>query len=218
MSDLQDFTFYKVNASLLIALETASPILGTGSLKMAHNNAAGLHYANGVRAAGNKAFPSGRVRFLARLDGFGLGTVLGFAFNQSQPDLTSSGTAYLFYWSVSNVNTTHQLQIARCTAGIPTRTTLFTGPNFTLNAGVTTALECSWVTDLVNLGGIRFSVKQGSATNYSDLADVAGLTNVLTTTTLLTTSVGEGPAWYGGPTTQFNFLWDSMSCVPLIIG
>lgn len=216
MSDLDDFTFYKSDPAVLVALDTATPIQGTGSLKMAHNNAP-TSYVNGVRNTGNKAFPSARVRFLCRVDGFLLNTFLGFAFNQSQANLTSSGTGYLFRWLISNIGTTHKLQIVRCTAGIPTVTMVFESPNFTWAVDTTMALECSWVVDLVTLGGIRFNVKRGTALDFSDLADVQGLTNVLATTNLQTTSVGEGPAFWGGSTTQFNFFWDAMSCVPLLV-
>jgi hypothetical protein len=216
MSDLDDFTVYKSDAVILVALETLAPIRGTGSLRIYPNSPAS-RYVNMVRATGNKAFTSGRVRFLCRVDGFLAGAFMGFAFQQSQADLTTSGTAYLFQWLISNTSNFQQLQIHRCTAGLPTSTQLFASPNFPWNTNVTMALECTWIVDLVNLGGIRFNVKRGSAEDFSDLADVAGLTNVLTTTNLLTTSVGEGPAWWGGTTNQHNYLYDSMSCVPLLV-
>lgn len=216
MSDLDDFTFYKSDPAILVALETSTPLVGTGSLRM-YRNLAASGRANGVRATGNRAFTSGRARWLCRVNGFLLGDCIGFAFNQSYVDVTSTGTGYNCYWSISNNASLHTLRLDRMTSGLVTGVNLAASPAFAWAIDTTMALEVSWVVDLVNLGGIRFNVKRGAAPDFSDLVDVANLTNVLVTTNLHTTSMGEGPAWSGGPTNQYSALFDSVSCVPLVV-
>jgi len=219
MSDLDDFTFHKSLAGLFVGLETAAPLRGTGSLKM-HRNGQPAGYVSSVRNTGNKAFTTGRVRFLCQASGFASNTSIGFCFQMSQANLTgAAGTGYWFRWFIGASSTTHTLRIDRLTSGlVQSFVNICLSPAFTLAVNTPMALECSWILDLVALGGIQFNVQRGSALDYSDLAPVSGMTGVVSSTSVLQTSVGEGPAWQADVTTQHNFLWDDIHCVPLLVG
>lgn len=219
MSDLEDFTFYKDLPGLFVGLETTAPIVGTGSLKM-HRNGQPGGYVSSVRNTGNRAFTTGRVRFLCQASGFVANTSLGFCFQMSQPDLTGgAGTGYWFRWFVGSSNPTHTLRIDRLAEGLTQNiVNLCQSAAFTLAPNTPMALECSWILDLVELGGIQFTVKRGTLLDYSDLAPVSDMTGVISSTSVLQTSVGEGPAWQGGALTEYNFLWDDIHCVPLLVG
>ena len=205
------------DAALLVDLETETPITGTGSLRMAPGEAAS-RYVNAVASHGPESVRLGsralsvprRWLRVWRTAGLCLQSVAGRSDEQWRGVSVRLG----------DQRHCHAAPVAHCAlhdGSHYTHAPLRESP-FAWDMGVPMALECSWLIDLVTLGGIRFSVKRGAALDFSDLADVAGLTNLLATTDLLTTSVGEGPAWWGGATLASNYLWDSMRCVPLLVG
>ncbi|RPJ52448.1 MAG: hypothetical protein EHM21_00145 [Chloroflexi bacterium] len=195
-----------------------APILGTGSLKM-HVNGGTLGRVNGVRSAGPTGFTSGRARFLARLNGFEGNTSLGFVFQQSQLNMAEfTGQGYWFRWFVGSNQTNHTLRIDRLTQGMAQSTVpIAVSPAFTWLPDTVMALECEWVLDLPQLGGILFTARRGTQSDFSDLQAVTGMDHVLSTQNILQTSVAEGPAWYAPGFQGWSYLWDAMSCTQLIV-
>jgi len=216
---IADWEVYKANASQTFVVETSSPIHGSGSFKFNRGGTAG-QYENIRRLNTPRGFTSGRLRWLFKMPGtLLLNTYAGVAFQQGQADLTATGTAYYACIQISNSSSSHRLQIRQMTAGLPTTTQLFQSTSaFTATTGTVLSLEVQWVLDIASLGGIRFNMKRGTATDYSDLVDEPGIINQVSTTTVLQTSVGEGPASVLGTTTQVDHLYDRIHCVPLAVG
>jgi hypothetical protein len=217
---LADWEVYKADSSQTFVVETSSPIFGSGSFKFNRGGTAG-QYENIRRLNTPRGFTSGRLRWQFKVTTQLLNnTYAGVAFQQSQANLTgASGTGYFACMQISNSASSHRLQVRRISAGLPTTSMLFESTSaFTLNLNTTIALEIQWVLDIATLGGIRFNMKRGTLTDYSDLADEAGIINQVSTTTVYQTSVGEGPASILGTTTQVDHLYDRIHCVPLAVG
>lgn len=218
MSDLQAFTIYRANASMLVALDPTVPLLGTASLRINRNGTTG-QFANLVRLTSPRAFTSGRARWLIGARTLQTNDRIGFVCQQSQEDLTGgAGAAYaLNLLMASSGAGTWTPSLARMTAGLGTFTTLATGTNFTMAAAGKKALELTWILDQANLGGIQLQVKLGNNTDYSDLALDSAL-NIIVTSSVLTTSAGEGPHYNGLTTSGGDYLYDHFDVIPLIVG
>jgi len=219
MSDLTAFTFYKEDASMAVTLELSSPILNSGSLKINRNGTAG-RWVNGVRVNAPLGFTSGRARFLlGAKTALQTNDAIGFVFQQSQADLTlGAGSAYGFFTQVlSSGAGTWRPFLRKFTAGLGTGTTLATGTDYTAAVGTMRAVEVQWILDVANLGGIQLTVKMGSLSTFADLAVDAAL-NIIVTSSILTTSVGEGPYYVGIATSSGFYLYDHIECVPLLVG
>lgn len=215
MSDLQAFTFFKQDAGMTVAIDPIGPILGSGSLLLGPNGTAGRRI-NGIRANTPNSFTSGRARLLLEPVVIGTTEQIGFAFQLSQADLTGgSGLAYAFLL-VHSVSSTWLPRIYKMTAGVATSTLLATGTSRTVPINTTLAVEVQWILDIPNLGGIQITIKLGTATDYSDLVLDAAL-NILITSSVLTTSVGEGPCLNTNAGTG-SYRYDHFEVIPLLVG
>lgn len=74
----------------------------------------------------------------------------------------------------------------------------------TVVADTVYATELFWFYDIAQYGGIRFGVKWGSATDYTDLALVTGLETYIDTTAPFSTSANEGIGWADRGTSGTN--------------
>lgn len=223
MSDLTAFTTYMSVAGMFAGIDPLTPIDGSGSLSLHRNGTAG-RYCNMVRAQAPSAFTSGRIRFRCALKTLDTAAAqFGVLFQQSQADMTgASGSAYgvisLSQAGAGGVNT--NWTIRKYTAGLPTGSNLAIGNLVVFNAGVANvqSIEVTWILDLANLGGLRITVKRGVLRDFSDLVLEPNL-DIIVTSSVLTTSVGEGPCLaLGGTTDNRNPLLDTLSCVPLLVG
>src|SRR5262245_55543853 len=125
---LTDWEIYKANAGMIVAVETSTPIAGSGSFKINHGGTGGSGgiYANLRRATTPRGFTSGRARLcIKHTTQYITTTFAGFVFQQSQADLTASGTAYFAGVQWSNNDTLHRLNVWRLTAGLTARTLVF---------------------------------------------------------------------------------------------
>jgi hypothetical protein len=170
-----------------------SPAIGTGSINFGHGG-----YTTGggnivvTGASGRtKGITAGRLRTLIKpINWVGSDTTARLYCMQSNEDLTSSSDFYTVYFQNNN---TWQLQRVSggtlSSAGTFIKSGTWTYPG----SGNIRAVELSWFYDFSEFGGVRFTVKDGSATNYSDLADTGeGSFYDNQDGSHLTTSVAEG--------------------------
>ena len=213
MSDLSAFTIYKHDAGMTAAIDLVTPLLGSGSLLLGPNGTAGRRI-NMVRTTTPNSFTSGRARFLLGTTVVGSLDAFGFVFQLSQADLTgASGQAYAYYVEQAACSS-WQPKLAKITAGLATRTVLASGTTYT--ATTARAVEVQWLLDIPNLGGMQLTVKLGTALDYSDLVLDSAL-NILVSTSVLTTSVGEGPMLAASGSAG-SYRYDHFEVVPLIVG
>lgn len=219
MSDLSNFTIYKENAGMFAGIEVLQPLAGSGTLLM-HANGQGSTNINLARAIAPRAFTSGVARFLIGFTTANVNDQVGFAFQQSQEDLTNgTGSAYLAMFKAGSNGVNSQIQILRIAAGLQGAQTLIgTGALFTLAPNTPLAVEIRWLLDIAGLGGIQLTAKHSTSVDFTGLiTDV----NVVSTATVLQTSVTEGPYLKLGAsfsTGQFLFETANTDVVPLLVG
>ena len=219
MSDLTNFNIYKENAGMFAGIDVLNPLAGNGSLLM-HRNGQAFTKINLARSIAPRAFTSGVARFyvggkvqLIQSD------QVGFAFQQSQEDLTGGvGSAYLACLVLGTNGSNSSLQLFRCSAGLGTQTNLGTGTTFNAVLNTPIAVEITWILDIAQLGGIKLTLKHGTALDFTGLVtDV----NIVSTTTVLQTSVAEGPYMkhnLSSSNGQYLFETASTDVYPLLIG
>jgi len=216
---LSDFNIYRQHASITFAIDTVSPILGGGALRLA--SFASGQRANAIRNVAPNQFTSGRARWLCvkRTNPGASSDRLGVLFNTSQEDFSvgSGPTAYLACLVLTST-TTARFQLVRVNNGLPSLTDLTPSTqNFSLAVNTVVAVEVRWELSLANFNGFQFRLRRGSATDFSDLVDEPGGT-VVVTTNLLQTTVGEGPAIVAAASSPGDYRIDQMQVVPLILG
>jgi hypothetical protein len=177
---------------LLTVIDGSTVIVGAGSLRISNTNDMTPAMNGHCVYTGNKGFTRGRLRTLVKLPSGTTRTRAGIYCMASQADLTSLGSAYYACIQNDSFGGDRTLQLSKVTAGFdqePPGTTLgsVAHPAFTETA--TVALELEWVADAAVLGGTRLIVRQGSATDFSDLVDKIDITDV---SSPLVTSAGEG--------------------------
>jgi len=107
------------------------------------------------------------------------------------------GASYAVVFNNNTINATRTLSLVKFTNGIGDligggASMLATASNLVWNLATTYALEWSWYLDMASLGGMVLSVQFGTAVDFSDLAPVAGLTDILVSTAVLTNAVSVG--------------------------
>lgn len=220
---LSDFTIYKSDAGLTAGLYTTAPIAGAASLRMNQGTNPVTKRINMVRNVAPEGFTSGRVRYR-----FGVLTAeasvdifMGVCFQQSQENLTGgAGTAYGVMLNPTGGTNEYALVVIRLSAGLTNSPTILgTSSAFILTPGAANAqaFEISWELQTAPPVEMRFLVKRGTATDFSDLITML---DFVSSTTVLQTTVGEGPALVLRTTfsSPGDYLWDTMSAVPLTLG
>ena len=227
MSDLQAFTIFKANSGMTVAIDpiASDVISGSGSLRINRGGTTGQR-ANLARASSPTGFTSGRARFRIKTLGVGsLNDVWGLTFQMSQADMTTVGTQTAYFMGIQyQANGSFgNLVINRLSTGLANPTQLALGAQFALVADQRMTLEATWILDLQNLGGIRLFLKRGVLADYSDLVvepkNGGGTMDLVSTTTVLQTSVAEGPAvQFAFDTSPGDYLMKIDSVIPLIVG
>jgi hypothetical protein len=212
---LEGFTFYLATGGMATVIDPINVIAGTGSLRL-HRNGIAARFIEGEPTGSPKGFSSGIMRALLRPVTAQNGDWLGMIFQKSTADLTAgAGSAYGVGVQVISAGSTAQIQVLKFTAGLGTSTILYSGTTVSFTTSILVALKVTWRLDIARLGGIRVTLERGSASDFSSLTTEY---DTVLTTSLLTTSVGEGPALAlvttGSPG---DYLWDQTDAVPLII-
>jgi hypothetical protein len=179
---LSDWEVYKSSGSLGVAIDTATPLVGSGSLQMVLSLSTGRCNLR-LSSAHSRGFLKGKVRTLLQPNSAGTTLKMGLYCMASQADITTDGSFYRLMWYNGAV------RLDKPTSGIDHSPTELTSSAYSLSAGQTIALELEWAYDLAEWGGTRLVGRVGSATDFSDLAEVIAYTD---TSTPLSTSVGEG--------------------------
>lgn len=197
---LADFNAYKSNAGCLIAVNTLTPILGSGSFRFSTNGVSGAQQMSlvAIDPPYQHGVTEGRLRMLFRGAAFSSasGHYLGIAFMQSQEDLTGgAGSCYAWMARTSNTsNTLTHLSLRKFTSGVVSAGGTLIGSEIVLSPALALndvfALEVQWRLDIPELGGLEVIGRFGTATDYSDLTDQV---ETVITTSVLTSTVGEGP-------------------------
>ena len=205
---LSDWEFH-ASSGVTFSINLFTPIvsLGSGRLAMPDIGALTQTNINVTTASGRtRGVTRGKLRSLFRYDTLVTAAVLGLAFCQSRSDhdLTSNGTAYFAYLRQAD----SKLHISRMGPTNSTIAGFFGAPTFLDSGGfpfvpgnnVVFSLEVEWIVDIAELGGVAIFLRQGFATNFSDLTTVI---TVLDTSSPLTTSTSESvfagvPATFAG--------------------
>ena len=188
---LADWTF---TGSATASLESVSPAAPVGSKWLHLAVPSGVGFPLVAQAAPkDPPYPhgstEGRLRSILRYHSNVLNCRFGFACMQSQANLVSGGQAYAAV--LTRGVPSHYIDLIKITAGIASSTLIARSPLDLWSWGTTLTLEFAWKLDLANEGGIILHVRLGTATDYSDLAEVDNLTEVVVSTAVLTTTVGE---------------------------
>lgn len=206
---------YKSNASMFAGLYVTAPILGSSSLRM-HRNAQASQYINAGRNATPRAFTSGIAMIaVTRLTNV-TGDRFGYVFQQSQADLTGgAGSAYFVALEVTS-STQATLQLRKCNGGLATTALIATGATG-LDISTTLTLRVRWILDIPSLGGLWVRVDYGTDTNYATASWTASINETITSS-ILTTSVNEGPALaLTSAGSNGDYLWDHFDITPYVI-
>lgn len=175
LADWQQF-----NTNMTVSIETITPILNSGSLKMAQSAVNfRLNMLPSVASLRPHAFTKGALRTLIKPVSFTGLVRIGVTCMQSGRDVHNVGACYFAHLSNSS--------IVLGKGDLHVFTTLATVP-FTLTSGVVTALELQWLTLIDEISGVDLTVKTGVATDFSDLAEVI---HMVDTSTPLSVTQGE---------------------------
>lgn len=229
MSDIDQFTVYKQNASMAFVIDPQTPLLGSGSLRM-HRNGVSARFMHAIRSVGSRAFTSGRARFIVGCKARQNNDECGMAFMVSGDLTGGTGYCYICNLIIVNAGQAGLILYRSNNLGLTTLVQIVQGPSFTFTTGVTkVAVEVTWVQDPANLGGgnpaIQIIVKRGAdITDFSDLVTETGM-DVIETTNVITTTTGEGPCLRLAATSSLgDFLIEfppsggSPAVQPLIVG
>lgn len=181
-----DWDVYNVAAT--VNIDVASPIVGTGSLRLADPDIASAraNLVPKITSALPHALLKGKMRQLVKVVAKGGGGMFGIAAMQSARDLTAAGTAaYLGVLLPAN----GVVRILKVTNGLEFQTVLASA-TYAMDEGGIYAIELEWVVDVVELGGTRLIMRTGTALNFSDLVEVLSYTDI---SAPLITTLGEGP-------------------------
>ena len=212
--NVEGFTFYLATAGMFAGIDPINHIVGSGSLRL-HRNAIAARFITGEPTNAPKGFTSGTMRALYRPVTPVSNDWVGMCFQKSTADLTAgAGQAYGAGLVVSG--SFANLEICKFTAGLGTRSAIVSSsPGLAFNSGSTISLSITWLLDIVRLGGLRITLSQGTATDFSSMTQVL---DTVVTTSILLTSVGEGPALSLVSTASAgDYLWDQTDAVPLIV-
>ena len=215
---LSDFNIFKQDASMIVAISTVSPILGNGSLRLATFDTG--QRANGIRNVAPRQFTSGRARwlFIKRVNPGAGGDRIGFLFNTSQEDFSvASGPTAYFCCLTCTGATDAQFQMFRVNSGLPSLTNLGPTNTFSLAVNAVISLEVRWEISIAEFGGIQFKMRRGTTTDFADLADETPGGTFIVTTSLLQTTVGEGPVIVAAGSSPGDYRIDQMQAVPLTL-
>lgn len=185
-----EWEFFLAFPSQQAYVDLATPMIGTGSLRLT-GSAAGPGALHGRWAQpANRGFRQGRctslIQPLAGLPGQDMYGVYGAA---SQANLTgTTGTAYAALLVVGATPETWEVRLVKVTAGFGGTLSVLGTATVAMDFGQTRAVQLQWLSDPQI--GTAVSVQVGMAVDYSDLVQVAlaqepGL--------FLSSSQGEGP-------------------------
>jgi len=209
------WTQNKQQGSTVIALNTGTPIVSSGSLRMnatVSPEAITLQnttYTNGLIA--------GRMRTILRVDTLSTtGTEeVGFVFMQNNPTMYNGvDLGYGVFLSAQNGLTTPRITIVKYTAGLPASpselafTTSFTAPTL----GNPFVFEAEWIANLAVLGGTDIRARYAPGTNFASLAQVVAFTD--TSSPILVSSTESLACSFRG-TGQMVVCWDETSIYQL---
>jgi hypothetical protein len=193
---LADWTFYRVGSVPTSLVTSPTP---PGGAKWLRTQTNGGHLVGVPKSSyPHTNITRGRLRTLLQLMDTSLRSQAGLLCMCSQEDMRASqgGSAYGVALDYNGINGTRTIRLVKFTDGI---TDLVSGGQTIAQSlspafgnGVTLSLELSWVLDLPNLSGILLNVRTGLAVDFSDLAPVPNLTDVLVTSNVLTTAVTMG--------------------------
>ena len=193
-----------------VGLDTISAPIGSAALAIAVNNAQAQ--ANLVPTlTGGLPQPAlrGKVRMLIRAVSLGGGRKFGLAAVQSARNITTSGSAYLAYFSGPN------LVLGKITSGLSSGgVTILEEKAFVLVVGKDYVLEFEWNVDNVQLSGADLTVRAGTIapgatgqitvdTFFESGNNVATTLHKIDKSSPLLATLGYGPIFYtpGSPST-----------------
>ena len=195
---LSDWTIYKTNSSMQVAVSATNPILGDGSLRISRSGVGASNLSAHLSLTTKPhGFTRGRLRSAYRLDTHS-GTVdhgMGLLFMQSQTDLTQgSGSAYaLVLHTSTTAGNIDSLRLVRYDAGIsaPTTNVLANVATGGIALGTVVCLEAEWALDTPVIG--QMTVTGRSSIGFQKFVGLVQQFSAVLTTSVLLTSVGEGP-------------------------
>jgi len=190
-SDLDNWTVYKKQAGLTVEINTATPILGAGSLRM--NNTGEGTVLNLTNVVGTSYYTPGlthgSMRALFNISAGANRSRLGFSFLQSTQDITAdTGAWYDCVMEADFSGTVRRLLVFRYDDGFDQEATFLQVGSPAFTGGVTFSMEVEWQINTPIAGTTRIITRQGSATDFSDLAQVG---STIEDTSGLSASLGE---------------------------
>jgi hypothetical protein len=203
-----DWVTNKIDSGTLVVLEGATPIVGSGSLKI---NATvttervtlyNTTYTNGLTAGyirSNMRIPVHSTTGEARA---------GFAFMQNVATINGvTDTGYAAFLSSDNGLTSPRIHVVKFTTGLPNSptdlasTTSFTAPTI----GSNFCFEVQWIADVGVFGGTQIIVRYCTGLSFASLVDVI---TVVDTSSPIITSSFETIAFAKQHTGTFQALYD----------
>jgi hypothetical protein len=183
---LSDWTIYKSNPLINVAIDGSSPIVDVGSLNM--TNVAVLSGATRANVTENnytKGIVRGRIRTLVNFTSSN-NTYAGIHFLSNALDLSSGSIkTYTLSAVVYNTATSRDIRISRWSTGLSgTDTTLINIPA-AFTQGIPFSLEVIWHLSVPIYNGVRVIARRGTALDFSDLAtfyDAVDTSGVITST------------------------------------
>jgi hypothetical protein len=192
---LLDWNIYKTPSGLSAIIDPGSPVLGSGSLLLKNTGFGGSLNVTSLVALSDSLYTpgllKGRMRQVVNITSANR-TRAGFSFMHSHADISpSTGRAWYEAIALADFSgSQRRWGISRYTNGFFSGTTLFSSGTPVWSFSTTFTMEVEWNYDLADLGGLRITLRVGTATDFSDLAVVY---NTIDTSGLITTSLGEGP-------------------------
>ena len=190
---LADWTLYQSQPGLTAEITTTTPILDAGSLRLVNiGEASSVNLQNFTSLLYTPGLLEGRMRQILRIDSAGK-TRAGFAFMQSAADISTTDDKD-YYQVVAHADATaatRTIRIDRIDGGSVNTTNLFETSSPAWTVGSVFTIEVDWQASVTEIGGTRITVRTGTATDFSDLSEIADLTDP--SPDAHTTTLGEGP-------------------------
>lgn len=190
-----DWTFYNQGTTVLNLIDTPTPPAGTRWLHFDSKNP-DVGTATMIAVPRNPPYPyqgvtRGYLRTLLRYGTSGYRSRLGLSCMCSSENMNhgvNGRASYSVMLENGSSSGPRTMQLCQWSQGmaIGAGVTLALAPNNLWSFNTTFALELSWYLDLPTLNGIVLSVRMGVAPDYSDLAPVPNLYEVLSTSNVLT--------------------------------
>jgi hypothetical protein len=213
---LSDWNIYKIDAGGVAAIDTTAPLVGGGSLLLHRGSMAGA-------AEGRENLVSKGVTYtpVGVLRGALAGTFqvpasftldnaqtqyAGILALQSSASMTATGACWALLFGATAAGGITTLSVRYFTGGLSHAALPAALWSHTLTPaialGTLFTLEFEWAAS-AEYGGVRYIVRRGSATNYSDLTQLVD--QIDTTHGVPSTSLGEGPCLLNSTNAAVNY-------------